>query len=120
MPFVNAVMDAPLDVIATATIMVVCSDEPTTYAELTSTFALADVVVDSGDFTKANHTTGRKVTVGAQTGVDVDTSGTAAWVGFGISGSSTFLGAVECGSAALDDAGQVNIPAFEIRNPQPA
>lgn len=72
------VMDGALDVIAAATLMIACSAEPTTRTEAVTTFALADVAMAGGDFTKANgDTSGRKVTVAQKTGVTVDTSGTA-------------------------------------------
>lgn len=60
----DAVLDGLLDVVATATAQIACSAQPTSYAEATSTYALADVTIDSGDFTKGNgDTNGRKVTV---------------------------------------------------------
>lgn len=60
---------------------VLCSAEPTTYTEANATYALADVTVDSTDFTIANgDTSGRKVTVAAQNGVLIDGSGTATHV----------------------------------------
>ena len=45
----DAVLDKILDEIATATSMVACSAQPTTYAEATSTYALADVVMAGRD-----------------------------------------------------------------------
>lgn len=108
---VDAVLDGTLDVFATATKITVCSAQPTTYAEANATFALADVVVDSGDFTKADHTSGRKVTVGAQSAVPIDTSGTATHIAYIITGSSTLLGCTTCTSQALTAGGTVDIPA---------
>jgi hypothetical protein len=47
---------------------VICSAQPTTYAELT-TFKLAEVAMAAGDYTLANgDTSGRKVTMGAKSG----------------------------------------------------
>lgn len=77
----DAVLDAALDKIATATIMTACSAEPTTRAEAVTTYALADVVTSSGDFAKANgDTSGRKVTVAQKSGVTVDATGDATHV----------------------------------------
>jgi hypothetical protein len=116
----DATLDGLLDKIALATILCVCNAEPTTYTELTSTFKLADVVVDSGDFTKANgDTNGRKVTVGAQSAVTIDTSGTATHVGFGTTSGSVFIGTTTCTSQALTAAGTVDIPAFKIEVADP-
>jgi hypothetical protein len=50
----DAVLDQMLDEIATATRMIACSAQPTTYTEANATFALADVTMAGGDFTKAN------------------------------------------------------------------
>lgn len=74
-------MDAALDyVINAAERQVLCSSEPANYAAVAAA-ALADVVVDTGDFSKAaGDTSGRKMTVAAQTGVNIDTSGTATHV----------------------------------------
>ena len=77
----DAVLDKILDEIATATRMIACSAQPTTYTEANATYALADVTMSSGDFTKANgDTSGRKVTMAAKTGVLIDTTGTATHV----------------------------------------
>lgn len=117
---VDAVLDGLLDILATATIMVLCSSQPTTYAELTSTYALADVVIDSGDFTKANgDSSGRKVTIAAQNGVTVDSSGTAQHVGLGISGSSTFLGTTTCTSQAVTASNTCNIGSWKCEVADP-
>lgn len=120
---VDAVLDGSLDVVATATKLVVCSAQPTTYTEANSTYALADVVIDSGDFTKANgDTSGRKVTVGAQSSVLIDTSGTATHVALVITASSTLLYGTTCTSQALTANGSntVNVPAFDIEIADPA
>lgn len=120
---VDAVLDGTLDVYATATKLIVCSAQPTTYTEANSTYALADVVIDSGDFTKANgDTSGRKVTVGAQSGVLIDASGTATHVVLVITASSTLLGGTTCTSQALTANGSntVNVPAFDIEIADPS
>ena len=57
---VDAVIDGTLDVYAAATRLFICSAQPANYTEASSTYALADVTIDSGDFTKANgDTSGR-------------------------------------------------------------
>jgi fructose-specific component phosphotransferase system IIB-like protein len=116
----DAVLDGTLDVIATATKMIACSAQPTTYTEANSTYALADIVIDSGDFTKANgDTNGRKVTIGAQSSVTVDSSGTATHVALVITGSSTLLYVTTCTSQALTAANTVNFPAWDIEIADP-
>lgn len=73
----DTVLDAPLDVIAGATAMHLCTtlDATPTRAEVLAA-SLADVVVDAGDFTKADgDVSGRKVTIGAQSAVPIDATG---------------------------------------------
>lgn len=45
------VYDAALDELATANALVLCSAEPTSYAEANATYALARVALSGGDFT---------------------------------------------------------------------
>lgn len=117
----DLVMDAALDEIATATRMDVCSAQPANFAGIAAV-ALADVTLDSGDFSKANgDTSGRKVTVAAQNGVLIDTSGTATHVALSRESDSTLLLVTTCTSQALTANGSntVNVPAFddEIADP---
>jgi hypothetical protein len=116
----DAVLDGLLDVVATATAQIACSAQPTSYAEATSTYALADVTIDSGDFTKGNgDTNGRKVTVAQQAGVDVDTTGTATHVALVITASSTLLYVTTCTSQALTSGNSVTFPAWDIEVADP-
>lgn len=120
---VDAVLDGSLDVIATATKLIVCSAQPTTYNEANATYALADVVIDGTDFTKANgDTSGRKITVAAQSSVLIDNSGTATHIALVITGSSTLLYGTTCTSQALTANGSntVNVPAWDIEIADPA
>lgn len=117
----DLVMDAALDEIATATRMDVCSAQPANFAGIAAV-ALADVTLDSGDFSKANgDTSGRKVTVAAQNGILIDASGTATHVALSRVSDSTLLLVTTCTSQALTANGSntVNVPAFddEIADP---
>lgn len=101
----------------------VCTTEPTTYTEANATNALADVTVDSSDFTLANgDTSGRKVTVAAQSGVLIDTTGTALHVALLDVTGTALLYVTTCTSQALTANGSntVNIPAFDIEIADPA
>jgi hypothetical protein len=113
-----AILDKMADyIIANATRMTVCSTQPTTFAEANSTFALADVTVDASDFTKANgDVSGRKVTVAAQTGVLIDTSGTAQHIALLNVAGSELLYVTTTTSQALTANGSntVNVPAWDI------
>lgn len=77
----DEVLDAALDKIATADQLVLCEDEPTSYADATTDkgsggMALGECAVDGGDFANDDgDVSGRKVTVAQQTGVTVDVSG---------------------------------------------
>jgi hypothetical protein len=114
----DAGLDGTLDIIATGTIMTICSAQPTTRTEAVTTYALADVTLSGGDFTKANgDTSGRKVTVGAKSGVTVDSSGTATHVA--ISDGSNLILVTTCTSQALTAGNTANIPAFKYESTDP-
>lgn len=109
----DAVLDAALDNFATGTILTVCNAQPTTRTEAVTTYKLADVVIDSGDFSKANgDTSGRKSTVAQQATVPIDTSGTATHVA--ICDGSNLLAVTTCTSQALTSGGTVTVPAFDL------
>lgn len=115
----DAVMDAALDKVATGTVLTVCSQQPTTRTEAVTTYALADVVIDGTDFTKANgDTSGRKVTVGQQSSVPIDTTGTATHIA--ICDATTLLYVTTCTSQALTSGGTVTVPAWDIEIADPS
>lgn len=103
-----------------ATRITLCSAEPTTYAEANATYALADVTVDSADYTIANgDTSGRKLTVGAQSAVPVDASGSGTHVAHLDVANSKLLRVTTCTSTAVTSGGTVDIGShkFEIADP---
>jgi len=117
----TAILDLALNGIKTGTSnrMVVCSAQPTTYAEIT-TYKLAEVAMASGDYTlAAGDTSGRKITMAAKTGVSVATSGTATHVALGNSTGSTLDLVTTCTSQAINTGGTVDIGTWkwEINNP---
>lgn len=119
----DAVLDKILDEIATATRMIACSAQPTTYTEANATYALADVTMAGGDYTKANgDTNGRKVTMGAKSSVLIDTSGTANHVALVRVSDTTLIYVTTCTSQALTANGSntVNFPAWDIEVADPA
>lgn len=114
----DSVMDAALDEIATATLMIACSAQPTTRAEAVTTYALADVAMAGGDFTKANgDASGRKVTVAAKAAVTVDASGTATHVA--LVDATTLLYVTTCTSLALVATSTVDFPAWDAEIADP-
>jgi len=119
----DAVLDKIPDEVATATRQIACSAQPTTFTEANSTYALADVTMAGGDFTKANgDTSGRKVTMGAKSGVLIDNSGTATHIALVRVSDSTLLYVTTCTSQALTANGSntVNFPAWKIEIADPA
>lgn len=100
--------------------MCVCSAQPTTYNEATSTYELADVAMAGSDFTIADgDTNGRKMTVGAKTGVAVDASGTGTHVALVDTVNSALLYVTTCPSQGVSSGGTVDIGSFkgEIADP---
>lgn len=119
----DAILDKTLDEIATATRMVLCSAQPTTYTEANATYALADVTMAGGDFTKANgDTSGRKVTVGAKSSVLIDTSGTGNHIALVRVSDTTLIYVTTCTSQAVTANGSntVNFPAWDVELADPA
>lgn len=115
----DAILDAMADaIIAAATTLYVTSAEPANFAGIAAV-ALADVTIDSGDFTKANgDTSGRKVTIGQQSSVTIDASGTATHVV--LASGSVLLYVTTCTSQALTSGGTVTVPAWKIEVADPA
>ncbi len=119
----DAILDKTLDEIATATRMVLCSAQPTTYTEANATYALADVTMAGGDFTKANgDTSGRKVTVGAKSSVLIDATGTGNHIALVRTADSTLIYVTTCTSQAVTANGSntVNFPAWDVEIADPA
>lgn len=118
----DAMLDASLDYVAASTRLFVCSTQPTNYTEASSTYALADVTIDSGDFSKANgDTSGRKLTVAAQNGLLIDASGTALHIALASAADTTLRYVTTCTSQALTANGSntVNVPAWDIELSDP-
>lgn len=115
----DSVLDGAFDVLDQANIQTVCSAEPTTRTEAITTFALADVALTPDtDFTKANgDTSGRKVTVAAKSGVNVDSSGTGTHIA--VCNGSILLYVTTCTSQALTAGNTVNFPAWKVEIADP-
>lgn len=115
------VLDGALNILKNnATRLTICSSQPTTYTEAITTFELADVTIDSTDFTNANgDTSGRKTTVGAQASFAVDNSGTANHVALVDVANSKLLYVTTCTSQALTAGNTVSTPAWDIEIADP-
>jgi hypothetical protein len=115
----DAVLDAALSYIKTnAILLVVCSDTPTTYANATATYDLADVAIDGDDMVIGDGTvSGRKLTISEQAAVTIDHSGTATHIA--LCSSDTLLYVTTCTSQALTAANTVTVPAWKIEIADP-
>lgn len=113
----DTVLDAPFSVIDNATIMTVCSQEPTTRTEAVTTYALANV---APTFTgPANGSpSGRQLSVDQKSNVTIDASGDATHVA--LCDGSTLLYATVCNTQTLTAGGTVTIPAWLITFLDPA
>ena len=116
----NDVLDGAFDVLDQADLMIVCSAEPTTRTEAVSTFALADVAMTPNtDFTKADgDVSGRKCTVAAKNGVNVDSSGTGNHVA--LCDGTRLLYVTTCTSQALTAGNTVNFPSWRVELADPS
>lgn len=111
-------IDPALAATAGATLMTVCSAQPTTRAQAITTFKLADVVMAGADFAIANgDVSGRKVTVAQKADVPIDTTGTATHVA--LVNATALLDVTTTTSQALTAGGTVTIPVWkrEIADP---
>lgn len=102
---VDAILDAPLDAIAVADRLFVCSAQPSDYADASATVDLATVTLTAGDgngdYVIANDTSGRKLTIAEQAGITIDHNGSATHVALGVAGTSTLLAVTTCTEQAL-------------------
>lgn len=115
----DSALDALLDAIAAGTILTVCSAQPTTRTEAVTTYKLADVTVDSGDFAEANgDTSGRKLTIAQQADVPIDSDGTATHVA--ICDGSNLLYVTTCTSQVLTSGNTVTVPSWKIEVSDPS
>jgi hypothetical protein len=108
----DSVLNAALAKIATATRMVITSAQPANFAGIAAV-ALADQVVDSGDFTQANgDTSGRKVTVGAQSIGSADATGTGNHVC--LDDGTTLLHVTTFTGQAITSGNPISVGAYDI------
>lgn len=115
----DAVLDAALAKIATATHQVVCSSQPANYAGIAAVTLASKTVTagdGNGDWTIAAGTQ-RKVTTTSHSSVSITASGTATHIAY--DDGTTLLAVTTCTSQALTSGGTVTIPAhkFEFSSP---
>jgi hypothetical protein len=92
----------------------ICSQEPTTYAEATSTYTLGNAAVNTGATADAATGTGRRVTVPAVSGASVTATGTAThWALTDASSVLVATGALSA-STPVTNGGTFSLAAFDI------
>lgn len=112
-------LDALLAYIAdSGTRLDVCTTEPTTYTEATSTNTLGNVTLTAGagngDYTIANgDTNGRKLTVAAQTIASASGSGTAASIAITDGVSELLFTTALASSQSVTSGNQIDVAAFD-------
>lgn len=117
----DAFQDAALDYAAQSDRMVVCSQEPTTYTEALTTYALATATMTPvTDYTKAaGSPSGRKITTAAKSGVSVTATGTGNHIALIRTTDTTLRYVTTCTAQGLTSGNTVNIPAWAITIPDP-
>ena len=120
------IMDAALDVVINnADKLVVCETQPASYSDATTDKgnggdALGETSVGSGDFSKADgDTSGRKLTVAAQSGITVDVDGTADHAALVDDTNSRLLTVTTITSQGVSAGGTMDVQAYdeEIEDP---
>ncbi len=105
----DARIDIQLDAVEGTNIHV-CTSEPANYAGIAA-LQLATAVI-TGSFVKANgDTNGRKTTMPAQTGLDIDTDGIAGHVVIS-NGADTINNITTCAAQTLTSGGTVDVSPF--------
>lgn len=113
----NDVLDGALDIVAAATVMVLCSAEPTSRTEAVTTYALAST---TPTFTGPvdGDVSGRKITVDQKTGVTVDATGTGNHIA--LCNGTTLLYVTTCTAQAVTLGNTMTFNSFDIEFEDPA
>jgi hypothetical protein len=103
------------DIINRSNLLVLCSEQPTTYAQAFTTYKLGSISINSGDWAGPTDgdVSGRKITLLEQLGIPIVTggicthwavvnTGTSALVYVWIVNPKTFVAAEECNAEAAD------------------
>ena len=113
----NTVLDAPLDVIATATRQTLTLGQPANFAGIAA-IAKADAVMAPGDFTNSDDTSGRKVDIAAKAAQTVDVDGTDC-DHVCLDDGTTLLYVTTCDLISVTAAGTVDFPTYKINFQDP-
>lgn len=119
----NRVFDAGLNALDTEANRVdICSQEPTSYAEATSTYTLGNTTSISISAPTDGDTSGRKVTVSAISGASVTGSGSATHFAITDTTNSRLLitGALSSGGQTVTSGNTFALNALDIEIPDPS
>ena len=116
----DLVLDGSLDIVKNnATVMIVASGTPTSYATAVANALATKTGLTSGSFTgPADDTSGRKLTVNEQAGISIAADGTPTHICL-TNGSDTLYYQTTCTGAALVTGNTVTVPAWKINIPDP-
>ena len=117
---IDAFPDAAFDYLDQCDRMAVCSQAPTTFLEATGTFCLAITpMTPDTDFTKADDTSGRKVTMAAKNSIAIIATATGTHVALLATSDTTIRYVTTCDAIYLVESGQVNFPAWKVNIQDP-
>ena len=110
----DAALDGGADYIAAnASRVDVCSQEPASLVEATSTYSLANYSLSGGDWSQsAGDVSGRKLTLAEQSGGNGTADGTAACLAF--TDGSVLVGVIAAGSESVNSGAAVTISAVDV------
>ena len=110
----TTVLDPALDGIAACNVLHLCSAQPANYAGIAALSLGSVSMTPVSGYTKATgDVSGRKVTVGAKTGISVTTSGTVTHLVLALTTDSTMRFVTTCAPQAVTSGGTVDNPAYK-------
>ena len=113
-------LNAALTWFAGSTVLHVCTSQPANYAAIAAA-SVGSVVLDSGDFAQADgDTSGRKVTIAAQSIAAATASGTANHVVLASTGDSTLRYVTTITPQAITSGNPIEVGAWKIEIADPA
>jgi hypothetical protein len=111
----DEIFDQGLDYLDTNGVRVdICSQEPSTYAQATSTFSLGNATVNTEATTNAASGTGRRVTIPAVNGATVTTSGIVNFVAVTDNSSKLLVVRQIQTGVPVSANGTFNVGAFDV------
>ena len=112
----DAMIDAALAYVQACDLMVMCSAQPTSYADATATVDIADVALTTpADLVIADGTSGRKVTIAGKNAVPVDHTGNITHIALCKVGDTTLRYITTTTSAAVVSGETVDVPAWSLQ-----